>query len=102
FQGLDRVAETLSHAPRMRSSTDVEGPENLQLTPDPARLRSMPSEPAPSAQTQPPASATSAKEEGTRLDQALEDLAACESASVSLIHCPNPTRERSLVKDLSG
>src|SRR5258705_9755864 len=47
-----------------------------------------------------PASATSSEEEVVRLDQALEDLAACEAASVSLIHCPSASREKALVRDL--
>jgi len=47
-----------------------------------------------------PASATSPEEEIVRLEQALEDLAACEAASVSLIHCPSASREKALVRDL--
>src|SRR5689334_11612743 len=47
-----------------------------------------------------PGSATSPEEEVERLDQALEDLATCEAASVSLIHCPSASREKALVRDL--
>ncbi len=45
-------------------------------------------------------SATSPAEEVARLEQALEDLSACEAASVALIHCPSPTRERTTVREL--
>jgi hypothetical protein len=49
-----------------------------------------------------PASTTTLKEELSRLDQALEDLSACETASISLIQCPNPTRERALARELAS
>jgi hypothetical protein len=48
-----------------------------------------------------PRSATSQDEELARLDQALEDLAACDAASVALAHCPSAAAERSLVRALT-
>src|SRR5262245_10760077 len=49
-----------------------------------------------------PPSAVTLPVEIARLDQALEDLDACETQSISLIHCPNPTRERALLKELAA
>jgi hypothetical protein len=51
--------------------------------------------------TEAPRSATTIADEIARLDQALEDLDVSTATSVSLIHCPNATRERSLLRDLS-
>src|SRR5688572_9185674 len=48
-----------------------------------------------------PRSATNPKMEIARLAQALEDLVACETQSISLIHCPSSARERALVKELA-
>jgi bacteriophage exclusion system BrxC/D-like protein len=87
----------------MVSSADgAAEPEKLQLSRDPAKVSTMATEAATSEPAALPASATSATEETARLDQALEDLNACESASVSLIHCPSATKERALGKDLAA
>ena len=49
-----------------------------------------------------PSSATSPAEEASRLEQALEDLDSCESASVSLVHCASSAREKALVRGLAA
>jgi hypothetical protein len=46
-------------------------------------------------------SATTIDDELARLDQALFDLDECRGVSVNLIHCPSPTAERSLVRQLA-
>src|SRR5688572_4460966 len=48
-----------------------------------------------------PRSATTIDDEIARLDQALLDLEEGRGASVNLIHCPNATQERSLLRQLA-
>jgi len=44
---------------------------------------------------------TTIEDELARLDQTLSDLQICGAASVSLVHCPSPGRERSLIRQLA-